>query len=140
MNGKIKPRVLIEVCGGCADYEASDDVEVLLIDYDNDPAASVPEDWQDLVKLVLPATQLRRHNAVVRVNLLVEIPKRRDGYFIGRLLPPNNTGLEINQQYQLQFAEGWQAAAGGESLLITIAEEADKHGRVKFTAGDPRGK
>jgi hypothetical protein len=41
-------RVLITVEGGCADYCSAGHVEVLLIDYDNEPDAEIPEEFQGL--------------------------------------------------------------------------------------------
>lgn len=43
-----KPRVLIQVYGGVADYICDEGVDVELIDYDNEPDAEIPERFRDL--------------------------------------------------------------------------------------------
>lgn len=42
----VQPRVLIEISRGLADYSTAGNVEVCLIDYDNEPDAEVPEEFQ----------------------------------------------------------------------------------------------
>ncbi len=44
----MKPRVLVEVSGGVAWTTQTPDVEVLVIDYDNEPDAVVPEEFKGL--------------------------------------------------------------------------------------------
>lgn len=44
-----RPRVLIMVSGGVADYIVDGDVEVELVDFDNEPDAPTPRGFEDLM-------------------------------------------------------------------------------------------
>ncbi|HZN35403.1 MAG TPA: hypothetical protein VFB80_16355 [Pirellulaceae bacterium] len=44
----MQSHVLIEVRGGVAEYQTAGPVAVTLIDYDNDPTAEFPHDWDNV--------------------------------------------------------------------------------------------
>lgn len=47
-----RPRVLVEVSGGCAEIFADPGVRVCLIDYDNAPDAEIPEGFRGLTPVL----------------------------------------------------------------------------------------
>lgn len=52
MTTTTRPRVLVEVHGGCADVHADPGVRVCLIDYDNDPDAVIPVAFHGLAPVI----------------------------------------------------------------------------------------
>ena len=49
-TGRKNPRVLIIVNGGVAEYVADSEADVYMIDFDNEPNATVPDKFIDLLK------------------------------------------------------------------------------------------
>lgn len=71
-------KVLVVVDGGVADYAKEGNVEVLKIDRDDDPDATVPSDWETLGKVFgIPTTPSPRPPEVILAKL-VEALKHLD--------------------------------------------------------------